>query len=429
MALHARNEERASRKTLTFLQTLLRDYHPRNFEIELWDGARWEPEAGQFRRFTWKINRPGTLRAAFASANQLGLAEAYIYGDFDIDGDIEAVFPLGDFLVENLSSLQKLRLGAILLDLPVAKNPGHAAQTGSKLPGRRHSKERDRRAVTYHYDVSNDFYRLWLDKNMVYSCAYFETPQDDLDTAQVQKLDYVCRKLRLQPGERLLDIGCGWGGLILHAVKNYGVHASGITLSQQQLEYASERIQREGLSDRCQVSLADYRDFEAAPYDKIASIGMVEHVGESNLEEYFRCAYRLLRAGGAFLNHGIGVPESRRKPPKPNFTDLYVFPDGELLPISVPTHFAERAGFEVRDVENLREHYALTLRYWVRSLIDRREEIRRLVDEIVYRIWKLQMAGSAYYFETGRLELYQTLLVKTDQGRSGLPLTRADWYA
>jgi cyclopropane-fatty-acyl-phospholipid synthase len=427
---HVPQEDQAANRTLAFLQEVLRDYHPRNFAIELWDGTCWEPEPGQFRRFTWKIRKPGAVRAALSHPSELTLAEAYIGGDFDVDGDIEGIFPLGDYFLNKSWGLkQKLRLGELLSELP---NGGELrlVRRGARLSGRLHSKERDRQAVSYHYDVSNDFYSLWLGKEMVYSCAYFQKPDDDLDTAQRQKLDYVCRKLRLKPGERLLDIGCGWGGLIIHAAREYGVNAVGITLSQQQFNLAQERIAREDLAGRCQVKLLDYRDLtEPEAYDKVVSVGMVEHVGEANLDEYFRRAFRSLRTGGVFLNHGIGAPQLRAHHDGQTFGDVYVFPDGELPPIGNIAQAAETAGFEVRDVENLREHYALTLRRWVRGMEEHAEQARRLVDEVTFRIWRLHMAGSAYFFHAGKLNLYQTLLVKGDRGKSGLPLTRADWYA
>jgi len=430
MAFRARKPEQGEHKALAFLQELLRGYHPRDFSIQLWDGTVWDPEPGQFRRFCWKINRPGSVRAAFGSASQLALAEAYIYDDFDIDGDIEGVFPLADYLLSNpWSKKQKLRLGAMLMALPSGPCL-QPARPGARLRGRMHSKERDREAISYHYDVSNDFYSLWLGKEMAYSCAYFLHPDDELDSAQRQKFDHICRKLRLRPGERLLDIGCGWGGLVVHAAREYGARALGITLSEQQLVFARQRIRREGLSDRCEVRQLDYRELEdPAGYDKIASIGMVEHVGEANLPEYFRRAWRLLRPGGVFLNHGIGVPEQRAHSREPSFADLYVFPDGELVPLGTTTRAAELAGFEVCDVENLRQHYALTLRHWVRGMQQHAEQARRLVDEVTYRIWRLHMAGSAHYFQSQLLELYQTLLVKNENGQNDLSLTRADWYA
>jgi len=429
MALSAWKSENVASQSMIFLQRLLHGYQPRNFAIELWDGTRWEPEPGQFHRFVWRVNRPGALREAFEEASQLTLAEAFIYGDFDLDGDIEAVFPLTDYLTSHLwNKKEKLQLGSMLYALP-KDGQARPRRPGLRLHGRSHSKDRDRQAVRYHYDVSNDFYGLWLGEAMAYSCAYFKTPEDNIDTAQSQKFDYICRKLRLQPDERLLDIGCGWGGLILYAAKHYGVRAVGITLSEQQFGLATRRIRNAGLEDRCEIRLQDYREVgDDGKYDKIASVGMVEHVGEHNLPEYFGRAYRLLRPGGVFLNHGIGVPESRAESKGPSFVDLYVFPDGELLPIATTTRAAEHAGFEVRDIENLREHYALTCSQWVRGLEEHAEQARRLVDEVTYRIWRLHTAGSAYYFRRGWLELYQTLLVKNEEGRSGLPLTRADWY-
>ena len=427
MGQHALKNDVAA-QTLEFLHSLLSDYHPRDFEIELWDGTRWQPETNQFRRFTWKINRPGALRRAFSSSSQLALAEACIYGDFDVEGDIESIFPLAEYL-SNLSSARKLQLGILLARLP-NRAETHPHDHAASLHGHAHSKKRDRQAIHHHYDVSNDFYRVWLDPNMVYSCAYFKDAHDDLATAQEQKLDYICRKLRLKPGEQFLDIGCGWGGLILHAAKYYGVKALGITLSQQQLALANERIQKEGLADRCEVKLIDYREInEPESFDKLASVGMVEHVGAGNLEEYFRCAYRLLRPEGVFLNHGIGIPENYPKNSSPTFSDVYVFPDGELVPIGDMTRAAEYAGLEVRDVENLRNHYALTLHQWVKRMTERKKEARQFVDETTYRIWRLHMAGSAYYFQSGKLDLYQTLLVKSKKGRTNLPLTRADWYS
>ena len=411
--------------TLSFLQELLRDYHPRDFEVQLNDGSSWAPEAGQFCRFTWRINDSGVLRAAILSANQVALGEAYIHGAFEIEGAIEAAFRLGDYLLsKHWTAREKLRLGSWALRLP------HAHIVGPHLHGRLHSKQRDQQAVSYHYDVSNDFYALWLDKEMVYSCAYFHTPDDDLDTAQRQKLDYCCRKLRLQPGDRLLDIGCGWGGLIIHAAREYGVRALGVTLSEQQRELARQRIQTAGLADRCEVRLLDYRAVEQPEsFDKIVSVGMVEHVGESHLSEYFHHAYRLLRPGGVFLNHGIGRAGKRPKPTELTFTDVYVFPDGELSPISTTLGYAEEAGFEVRDVENLREHYALTLRHWLRRLEAHSEVARRMVGETTYRIWRVYIAGSAHYFRRERIDVYQTVLVKSTDGKSGMPLTRADWYS
>ncbi|HET9918535.1 MAG TPA: cyclopropane-fatty-acyl-phospholipid synthase family protein, partial [Ktedonobacteraceae bacterium] len=264
---------------------------------------------------------------------------------------------------------------------------------------------------------------------MVYSCAYFATPDDDLDTAQQRKLDYLCRKLRLQPGERLLDIGCGWGGLVIYAAQHYGVEAYGITLSQPQAELAQQRIREAGLTDRCRVEMRDYREVqEREAFAKIVSVGMFEHVGEALLSTYFQQAWQLLQPGGVFLNHGIASNGTQRAQTETSFNQKYVFPDGELVPISTTLRVAELSGFEVRDVESLREHYALTLRHWVRRLEAHAQEARRATDDVTYRIWRLYISGSIYAFLTGRANIYQTLLAKPEHGNSRLPLTRGDWY-
>jgi cyclopropane-fatty-acyl-phospholipid synthase len=309
-----------------------------------------------------------------------------------------------------------------------ANNRAHKNRRPANFSGSLHSRERDRQAISYHYDLPAEFYALWLDQRMVYSCAYFATPEEDLDSAQERKLDYICRKLRLCRGERLLDIGCGWGGLIMRAAAHYGVEAVGITLSAPQAELARQRLRESGLSDRCRVEVSDYRDIEHGQlYDKIVSVGMFEHVGEAFLPEYFNRAYELLRPGGVFLNHGIAYSATYHRR-GPSFSERYVFPDGEMVPINTTIRAAELSGFEVRDIESLREHYELTLHHWVRRLEAHAEQARGISDDTTYRIWRLYMAGSAHGFRTGRLNVYQTLLVKPRQGGSGLPLTREDWY-
>ena len=409
-----------------FLDALLADYPRRDFQVRLWDGTTCGTERQP--RFTLVLKHPGALRAMFLSPSELALGEAYIDDDYDIEGDIEAAFDLADYLLGQERSLwQSLDLTARLQRLPGSDLP----RTGlhpTGFPGPVHSKDRDRQAVRHHYDLPAEFYALWLDRRMVYSCAYFAKPEEDLDTAQVRKLDYICRKLRLRPGERLLDIGCGWGGLIMHAAAHYGVEAVGITLSVPQADVARKRLHESAVNNRCRVEVCDYRDMEHdQQYDKIVSVGMFEHVGEELLPEYFRRACSLLRPGGVFLNHGIAYSANYRRR-GPSFTDRYVFPDGELLPISTSLRSAELSGFEVRDVESLREHYALTLHHWVRRLEARAEEARRITNDNTYRIWRLYMAGAAHGFRTGRLNVYQTLLARPRHGDSGLPLTREDWY-
>jgi len=418
-----------AREALSFLQELFADYRAHPFALRLWDGTLWSPTPEVTPRFTLVLRHPGALRRMFLPANELTLGEAYIYDDFDVEGDIESAFNLADFIYDfRLSFAEKLRKVFYLLTLPAGDRPD-SLRSAAKLNGKAHSKDRDSLAVTYHYNVSNDFYRLWLDANMVYSCGYFTSPEDSLDQAQEQKLDYLCRKLRLQEGERLLDIGCGWGGLILHAARHYGVHALGITLSRPQAELANERIREAGLTDRCRAEVLDYRGVdETEGFDKLVSVGMFEHVGEAKLPTYFAKAWRLLRPGGVFLNHGITCSLAHPYPEGPSFIDRYVFPDGELLPVTNSLRTAESEGFEIRDLESLREHYMMTLRHWVHRLESRHEEAVRFTDEVTYRVWRVYMAGSAYGFRTGRLNLYQALLSKPVDGQNRLPLTRKDWY-
>ncbi len=421
--------DRAAQTALSILQTLLANHHPRNFTIRLWDGSVWPAESGEKSRFTMLIRQPGALRRMFLHPTERALGEVYIFDDIDIDGEMEAVFPMAEHLLRQSPGLRdRLRLGAKLLSLPRGRRT-LAGRAAVELRGTRHSLERDRQAVTYHYNVSNDFFALYLGRRMVYSCGYFRKPTDTLETAQEQKLDYICRKLRLRSGERLLDIGCGWGGLLIFAAKKYGVSALGITLSEPQARLARERIAAHHLGTRCRVEVCDYRTISVAePFDKIASIGMVEHVGAEKLPEYFGQAWRLLRPGGSFLNHGIAHPPGFGTTPAESFSHAYVFPDGDPGSINASTRVAEEAGFEVRDVESLREQYALTLRHWIRRLERRRTEAIRLTDEPTYRTWRLYMSASAHGFQTGQYNVYQSLLVKPDEGKSGLPLTREDWY-
>lgn len=429
---------------------------PRSYAVRLWDGTSLPAPAEC--SFTLVLTHPGALRRMFIPPIERAFGEAYIAGDFDIDGDVLAAVAQFSGLAERALTIGELaRAMRDLLALPKPDTPRVVGRGAAQLRGMRHSRERDRAAIQYHYDVGNDFYALWLDARMQYSCGYFPSGTEDLDTAQERKLDYICRKLHLRPGERLLDIGCGWGGLAIYAAEHYGVRVLGITLSEQQAHYANTLIARLGLGARASVRFCDERDLGAEWFDKIVSVGMFEHVGVRRLPEYFAHAYRLLKPGGLFLNHGIA-----RRPPitsvqsasvaaccKParargdlpieralrrwflgegQFAQRYVFPGGELAPVSLVNLAAERAGFEVRDIENLREHYALTLRQWVRRLEAHRNQAVAASDEATYRTWRLYMAASAMSFERGTLSVNQTLLSKSADGNSNLPLTRADLY-
>jgi cyclopropane-fatty-acyl-phospholipid synthase len=414
------------------LHDLLAGYHPRDFAVRFWDGSVWEPEPGQTARFTLVLTHSGSVRRMFWPPRRLTVTEAYIFEDYDIEGDMEAWWGVCHYLSDRgkaMSRLDKLRWAYRLYRLPAGQRRRSDIKP-AEVSGDLHSKERDRQAVTYHYNVSNDFYALWLDSRMVYTCAYFRTPDDSLDDAQEQKLDYVCRKLRLRPGEKMLDIGCGWGALTLHAAKHYGAQVVGITISQPQVDLGNARLRAAGLADRARLECRDYREVrEPGGFDKIAAIGILEHVGEKMFPTYFRTAWDLLKPGGVFLSHGIALRGCDSMPRGPNFATRYVFPDGELLPLHKNLAYAEKAGWEVRDIESLRDSYVLTLRHWVGRLEARAEEAKRCTDELRYRIYRLYLSLSGYGFKIGRINLYQTLLYKPDKGPTRLPLTRADWYA
>lgn len=430
--------------TRDILRELLGPPAERSFAVRLWDGSIERPSVGRKPDFTLALKRPGALRRMLLPPSELAVGEAYLRGDFDVEGDIEVATGLAESLTGRVYSPATLaRLVPKLMSLPTGDLPKSRAtdrRPRHHLAGVQHSRRRDAAAVRSHYDVGNDFYALWLDRRMVYSCAYFEREEETLDTAQTAKLEHICRKLRLKPGERLLDIGCGWGGLVQYAAEHYEVDVLGITLSEPQAEWARSRIKEAGLEERCKVEVRDYRDLAGTTFDKIVSVGMFEHVGRAKLPLYFQQAYSLLKPGGLFLNHGI-VMLSPGETPKLSdrvrerlwgsgeFIWRYVFPDGELVTPGEVITLAEGARFETRDVESLREHYAYTLRHWVRRLEANHKEAVRLVGEPTYRLWHLYMAACARGFASGRLGIIQTLLSKPDErGSSGLPLTRADLY-
>jgi len=430
----------------TALDILFGPPQRRSFAVRFWNGETDGPD-DPTPAFTLALNHPGTLRRMLHPPFELSICQAYIAADFDILGNAERAAALGSDLRDGLASPSRLaRLSRALLTLPTddtpAPHPPVRAPDPSEVGGTLHTPQRDAAAVRSHYDVGNDFYKLWLDKRMVYSCAYFTNPYVSLDDAQEAKLDHICRKLRLSPGDRLLDVGCGWGGLVMHAAERFGVNAVGITLSGEQAALARERIQEKGLSSQCTIEVRDYRELTAhEEFDKIASVGMVEHVGRAKLPVYFGQLFSYLRPGGLLLNHGIVHSASHDRARLRDrvldrlwgdnaFINKYVFPDGELPELSEIIATAEAAGFEARDAESLREHYALTLRHWVQRLESQQATAVASVGEEIYRIWRLYMAASAYGFASGRLAVDQVLFAKRrSDGSSLVPLTRADIYS
>ncbi|MEP6547357.1 MAG: cyclopropane-fatty-acyl-phospholipid synthase family protein [Gammaproteobacteria bacterium] len=412
---------------------------PMRLMLRLWNGENLHVGAADAAAsdspFVLVFHNPEVVCSAVLGRDPLRLAEAYFRGDMDIEGDFFAALHLKDHLQElQMSVGEQIGAAAAAMRLRTLNAGRHRAlERGAPTRGRivkAHSKAENRDAIHFHYDVSNDFYALWLDQAMVYSCAYFETSDATLDAAQRTKLEHICRKLSLKPGDRFLDIGCGWGALVTHAAEHYGVNAYGVTLSAQQLKVARERIAAAGLEGRVHVELQDYRDIPGdAVYDKVASIGMFEHVGLKNLPAYFAMVHRLLKPHGLFLNHGITHnADGWQKSMSTEFINRYVFPDGQLDNVSNIQQAMEREKFEIADVEALRPHYALTLRHWVSRLERNRERALQFVNEATYRVWRMYMAACALEFEEGGVGIYQVLAVKRAAATLPLPLTRQYMY-
>lgn len=401
------------------------------FAIRGWDGSYSGPANA---KWILAINNRRGLRRLLWAPNELGFARAYVSGDIAIHGDLLEGMSVLERMsdphngpsvridTETKKALVKtvLRLGVI--GLP----PAPPAEEVTLRRGPRHDKRRDAAAVRHHYDVGNGFYRLVLGESMTYSCGYWPEPNESLDAAQYAKCDLVARKLGLTDGMRVLDVGCGWGTFALHAARHYGVHVVGVTLSREQAEYARQRMTDGGVGDLVDIRVQDYRDVSDGPYDAISSIGMAEHVGAALLPTYAANLYALLRPQGRLLNHAIS-----RRPGTPaafsstSFIDRYVFPDGELEPLATMIEALEAVGFEVRDVESLREHYGLTLRAWVANLEANWDNAIAAATAGRARIWRLYMAGSALAFEANRLGINQVLAVKsTARGESGMPRSR-----
>jgi cyclopropane-fatty-acyl-phospholipid synthase len=431
-------------KLTSLLENLLQTRIP--VRLRAWDGSEFGPPGVPILI----IRNRRALRRLVWQPNELGLARAYVSGDIDVDGDLYDALGRLAALIWRSPEAGAPPIRAVAGDLirfgalgpPPKPPPEEIAMIGA-----RHSRRRDRQAISHHYDVGNDFYRIGLGESMVYSCAYWtgSDPAYGLADAQRDKLDLICRKLDLRPGMRLLDVGCGWGALAMHAAQQYGVDVVGITLSTEQVDYARKQVAEAGMMAHVEIRIQDYRDVDDGPFDAIASIGMAEHVGTAPYAEYASMLYRQLRPGGRLLNHQIaglhpsppspasgrllgGSLDRVRVPRQRSFIDAYVFPDGELAPIGTTVSLLEGAGFEVRDVQALREHYARTLRAWVANLEAGWPAAVRLTSPGRARVWRLYMAASALAFEQGRIGVNQVLAVKTRRdGSSDMPPTRASW--
>ena len=411
--------------------------------MRFWDGSELGPAtgpsvAGSHRGpatsdgATIVFSSPNAVRRILWMPNELGLARGYVAGEIGVEGDIYSLFRLQALLSPaDRPSGWRARLEGGRLLLAAARATGalgpplEPPAEEARLRGARHSRARDAQAIAHHYDVSNDFYRLFLGETMTYSCAYFATPETPLADAQRAKYDLICRKLGLRPGMRLLDVGCGWGGMPMYAAEHYGVQAVGVTVARRQVAYARDTVAAAGLGDRVEIRLQDYRDVADGPFDAVSSIGMFEHVGASRLGDYFGRLYALLRPGGRLLNHGICRPRGSRGLSRTSFAGRYVFPDGELHEVGIVAQAMQGRGFEVRDTQSLREHYALTLRHWVRNLEADWDEAVRLAGGGRARVWRLYMAGSAENFAHGKTTVHQVLAVRPRaDGASDMPLTR-----
>ncbi len=415
---------------------------PAEIAVEAFDGSSAGPPDSAALVV---IRRPEALRRIVQRPGELGIARAFIAGDLDLEGDVYAVLRLA------FAGLSVKPTAALLAATARTAGPDLFRRVPpppeeARLGGRLHSKGRDAEAISHHYDVSNDFYRLVLGPAMTYSCAVFREPTDDLADAQERKHELVSRKLGLDLGMRLLDVGCGWGSMLIHAARYHGVHGVGITISRAQAELAAKRVAEAGLADRIQIRLQDYRDVDDGPFDAISSVGMVEHVGRAQLPTYNRRLHDLLRPGGRLLNHGIcrpGYPQPDNAKGRAvetlrrlataagsNLTsridsplmERYVFPDGELHEIGTVVSLMSEVGLETRDVENLREHYALTLRNWVANLEGSWDDAVALAGEGRARVWRLYMAACALGFEYGSTQIHQVLAVRSEMGPSTLPL-------
>jgi cyclopropane-fatty-acyl-phospholipid synthase len=385
---------------------LARALPERPFAVNFWDGTSLPATAGDGPLFT--VASPAAVAHVLRAPGQLGLGRAYVAGVLEVD-DLDAVMRLLDtWKPPPIATADRTRLALAAVRAAGLTRPPRRPDSELVPRGTRHSKERDARAVRHHYDVSNEFFALFLDESMTYSCAVFSRGATTLEDAQREKLEMVCRKLALTGGDRVLDVGCGWGSFAIHAAREHGVHVTGITLSEPQARLARERAAEAGVGDNVEIRVADYRDLAGERFDAIASIGMVEHVGEEQIDRYGEVLAGLLRPGGRLLNHGIA--RLRHSDPDAGpFSERYVFPDAHPLHLSRSTLALERAGFVVEHVEGLADDYAETLRHWARRLDARLDDARRLAGAERVRVWRLYLRAARNGFETGFTSVYQSL--------------------
>jgi cyclopropane-fatty-acyl-phospholipid synthase len=403
--------------------------------IRFWDGSVIGPDPASSPAVL-DVRGPMALRRMLWSPGELGMARAYVAGDIELTGDVYRVLDLRSMISAhdegislNLGPRGLARLAGAAGRVGALGPPPSPPAEESRVRGRRHSRRRDANVVRHHYDVSNEFYRLVLGPSMTYSCAYWDDGVTSLEEAQEAKYEHICRKLGLQEGMRLLDVGCGWGGMVMHAARHHGVEAVGITLSPAQHAQATERVAAAGLARRVDIRLQDYRDLAGEQFDAISSIGMFEHVGEARLRQYASILYGLLAPHGRLLNHGISRPAGPAPLKNRSFINRYVFPDGELHEVGRVVSVLQETGFEVRDTESLREHYARTLRCWVDNLEHEWDAAVSLAGAARARVWRLYMAGCAVNFEEGRTMIHQVLGVRPGPaGESGMAATRRQWY-
>lgn len=411
-----------------------------NVSVRLWNGEVIPLSVNADGRYVISVSGPGVIGSLMRRPTLEMLVRLYATGHIDFHGgdliEFSEALKTRQSNRERLKQISKLMLAKKTLPFLFAKT--NVADLKQKfrddMVGRDESKRKNTDYIQFHYDVGNDFYKLFLGTEMMYTCAYFTDWSNTLDQAQNDKLDMICRKLRLAPGDRMLDIGCGWGGLICHAAQHFGVKSHGITLSQQQYEYTKSKIQQLGLSDRVSVEICDYADHQGT-YDKISSIGMSEHIGVANYPRYFGKINSLLRDRGLVLNHAIARSSKTSKKfasrirPERKFLLKYIFPGSELIPVGMTSDFLEQTGFEVHDVESWREHYAITLRFWCKNLSANKERAIELVGAERYRLWVAYLAGGSAGFTAGSIKIYQVVASKKgSKGVSGMPPTRAHLY-